>query len=333
MPEKGIKKVSFIMPIYNAGLYLHQSIDSILNQDYSNIEVILIDDGSSDQSPEIIRTYVEEDKRIIAIFQENNGAPSARNKGIKRATGDYIQFIDSDDYLAENVTTKMVDAAEKTGSDIVMAAYDTVNEKGEYGKTVEIPIPNGTYDTEQMRRRFSQATSMLGNKLISTKMIKDNEIYYSSFPQAQDLNHYIKLLLYSQKITVLNDVVYHYRVRSGSISHSFSPVIIHTINSIESAEELYRQSGIKDDKLFTNLKFKHYTFQLQKIPQIDDIKDRHATFRVFKEEFKKLNYDLLFPEFKKQHLFNRLKFLMGPLYTSSIYRKYQKNKAKKNIVS
>lgn len=328
------KKVSFIMPVYNAADYLRQNVESILHQDYSLLEIILVDDGSTDNSAEIIKEYMKKDKRVMGVFQENSGAPAARNNGLSHATGDYIQFVDSDDYLAENVTARMVREAEENQSDIVMGWYDTVDENEEYGKTVQLPVSEGTYDSKELKSTFSLATSVPGNKLLSAKMVKENAIYFDDLKQAQDLNYYLKLLLFAKKITVIDQVVYHYRVRSGSISHSYSLVILETIKSIELAEEFYRKQGVVDEKFFTDLKFKHYSFQLQKIPQIEDKRDRKYAYQVFKKEFKKLDNDLLHPDFKgKKLLINRLKLSLGPIYTSDFYTSYQVQKAKKNVVS
>ena len=328
------KKVSFIMPVYNAEEYLEQNIQSILNQDYHNLELILVDDGSSDRSATIIEKYMEKDNRVMGLFQENSGAPAARNKGLDCSSGDYIQFVDSDDYLAAHVTKLMVTEAEKNQSDIVMGWYDTIDENEEYGKTVQLPLAGGTYNWKEMRSALSLGTSVPGNKLLSAKMVKDNQIYFDDLRQAQDLNYYIKLLLFAEKITILEKVVYHYRVRSGSISHSYSLVILETIKSLELAEEFYKKRQSYDKVFFTNLKFKHYTFQLQKVPQIENKQDRKIAYRVFRKEFFKLDNQLLNPSFKGKSLFiNRLKLYMGPLYTSNYYTKHQIEKAKNNVVS
>lgn len=322
------------MPVYNAADYLHQNVDSILNQDYPHLELILVDDGSSDDSASIIKEYEQKDARVIGIFQKNSGAPAARNNGLDHSTGDYVYFVDSDDYLASNVLKTMVEAAERNQSDIVMGWYDTVDEQGEYGKEVRLPVSAGTYEAQKMRDTFSLATSVPGNKLLSAKMVKEHDIYFADLKQAQDLNYYLRLLLFAEKITVLDQVVYHYRVRSGSISHSYSLVILETIKSIEDAEAFYRMNGVEDKRYFTNLKFKHYTFQMQKVPQIENKADRKTAYQAFKQEFLKLDNSLLNQEFKgKALVINRIKLLLGPLYNSDFYTNYQKQKAKKNVVS
>ena len=92
-------KVSVILPVYNAGKYLHQCMDSIVNQTLKDIEIICVDDGSSDNSLEILRQYAEKDERVKVIAQANGGAGAARNNGLRAATGEYLSFLDSDDFF------------------------------------------------------------------------------------------------------------------------------------------------------------------------------------------------------------------------------------------
>ena len=96
------RKYSVIIPVYNSESTLNKCVDSVLGQTYSNFELILVDDGSRDQSGQIIDEYAHKDNRVIAVHKENGGVSSARNKGIDIATGDYIAFIDSDDWIDSN---------------------------------------------------------------------------------------------------------------------------------------------------------------------------------------------------------------------------------------
>ena len=102
-------KISIIIPIYNTEKYLERCIDSVIQQTYRNIEVILVNDGSTDKSSRICNEYVHRDRRIILIEQKNQGAAAARNTGLKHATGDYIGWVDSDDYIEEDMFKSMLD--------------------------------------------------------------------------------------------------------------------------------------------------------------------------------------------------------------------------------
>lgn len=114
-----MKKLSVIVPIYKVEEYLHRCIDSILNQTYSNLEVILVDDGSPDNCGKICDVYAERDNRIKVLHEKNAGVSAARNSGIEIATGEYIAFIDSDDYIAINMFGDMIELLEKNNLDII----------------------------------------------------------------------------------------------------------------------------------------------------------------------------------------------------------------------
>lgn len=130
-------KVSIIVPVYNVEQYLEECIESIIQQTYKNIEIILVDDGSTDKSRDICDNYSSMDERIIVIHKNNGGLSSARNIGIETAQGKYIIFIDSDDYwIGNNCLLHMINLAEEYNADVVRGEYISVNEKGERIKTI-----------------------------------------------------------------------------------------------------------------------------------------------------------------------------------------------------
>lgn len=329
------KKVSIIIPVYNASDYLAKNIDSVLTQDYENIELILVDDGSIDKSAEIIKEYEKRDYRVVGLFQDNSGAPTARNYGLTMANGDYIQFIDSDDYLAEGALKMMVNALESSNADIVIGAYDTVDQEGKFIKKVTMPFPGSTYNLKDKRTAFSVIPPMPGNKLFRASVINDNHLQFeASLKQAQDLNFYLKALLYIENVVVLDEVTYHYRVRSGSISHTYSLVILEVIRSINNAREFYETNECLNEALFANIKFHHYNFQIQKIPQIIGHSNRKKAIRAFKEEFKSINKADLIHQYRgKKYWIVKSKLALDSLYISELYTAYQAKKAKNNKIS
>lgn len=123
------KKVSVIVPIYNVEKYIGKCVDSIRNQDYPNIEIILVDDGSPDKSPQIIDEMASNDDRIKVIHEKNGGVSSARNRGIAAATGEYIMFVDGDDWVDDDYVSYFVDLIEKHGCDIGMDKNNYMVEK------------------------------------------------------------------------------------------------------------------------------------------------------------------------------------------------------------
>lgn len=117
-----VPNVSIIVPIYNGELYIKKCIESLLEQTLQNIEIILIDDGSTDNSKEIIDSYSKLDKRIKSIFQKNSGPSTARNIGIKNATGEYITFVDADDWVNKETYSELYDRASENNVDVAFCA-------------------------------------------------------------------------------------------------------------------------------------------------------------------------------------------------------------------
>ena len=115
--------VSIVVPIYKVEQYLERCVQSICNQTYPKLEIILVDDGSPDQCGELCEMYAKKDERIRVVHKENGGLSDARNEGVKYATGKYILFVDSDDYIAEDLVEKTVEVAETQNCDIVLFDY------------------------------------------------------------------------------------------------------------------------------------------------------------------------------------------------------------------
>ena len=118
------RKISIIVPVYNAEKWLEDCIKSVLNQTYKNVELVLVNDGSDDSSDKICKKYSLKYSNIKYILQENAGASVARNKGLKNATGSYIQFLDSDDYLNNDCCEKMIDKMKSENCDLVLCGMN-----------------------------------------------------------------------------------------------------------------------------------------------------------------------------------------------------------------
>ncbi len=142
MNEKFSPKVSIIIPVYNTEEYLKKCLDSVINQTLNDIEIILIDDGSTDNSGKICNEYAEKDKRIKVIHQENQGQGRVRNEGLKIAKGEYIGFVDSDDWIALDFYEKLYDAAIDKKSEVTIAK--TINFYDKNNKYIELPEHNET---------------------------------------------------------------------------------------------------------------------------------------------------------------------------------------------
>ena len=158
-------KISIVIPIYNAEDHLQRCVDSVLNQTEKNIEIILVDDGSKDNSIEICKNYLNQDKRVQLIHQENSGVSAARNRGIEQACGEYIGFIDSDDWIEPNMYECLLREANQASADIVICdakVTDVVARLGETQRLINADcsskdfekIMNIPFDTRQFEERI-----------------------------------------------------------------------------------------------------------------------------------------------------------------------------------
>ena len=210
--------VSVIMPVYNVEQYLRKSIESILNQTYQNFELLIVDDGSPDNSVEIIEKYIETDSRIRLLRKANGGLSDARNFGLQHAKGEYIYFFDSDDYIEPNLLEKTLNVAIENNSDVVIFGYfvDYVNQQEKVYQSNVISNGNGTYDSSSFNQININHNSlhMLGyawNKLYSHQYIKElNHTFIKGVSLVEDILFNEKILTYAKSITFLDDALYHY---------------------------------------------------------------------------------------------------------------------------
>ncbi len=212
------KLVSIVVPVYNVKDYLKKCLDSIIGQTYRRIEIILVDDGSNDGSEKIVDDYSKTDNRIVVIHKENGGLSSARNVGIDMAKGDYITFVDSDDFVDSNMIEKMLKEAVDRSADLVICNRIYYYENG---KT----IVKKKYDkTAEMTPCESLRELMLGKKYDMAawaKMYKKelfNDIRFPVGKISEDYFVMYKLFDLSNKVVLIPDHLYYYAQRKGSIS-------------------------------------------------------------------------------------------------------------------
>lgn len=206
-------KVSIVVPVYNCESYIEKCIQSLLNQTYRNLEIILINDGSTDQSLAIINRFVEKDDRIICVCQENQGVAIARNNGISKAIGKYILFVDGDDYLELEYVAVLVRSAECHNSDLVVAGYRSV---GVDGKVIRNVMPQYYHrkSDEMSVYRICAVCSRL--YLRSFWMNYDLKFISESGARGEDTPISLYANLMARNITVINNCGYNYLQHEGS---------------------------------------------------------------------------------------------------------------------
>ena len=205
-----MKKISIIVPVYNVEKYISKCLDSLVNQTLKDIEVIVVNDGSPDNSQEIIDEYTQKYPDIIKSYiKENGGQGSARNYGLEKATGEFIGYVDSDDYVSEDMFEKMYNLAKKDKSDIVMCSFTIVYEEKKY-ENIE-RIFNKT-DDNRLNALFNNVG--VCNKIFKKELLEDfkfrTKVWY------EDLDFTANILLLSKNISVIDEGLYYYLLRQGS---------------------------------------------------------------------------------------------------------------------
>lgn len=208
-------KISVIVPIYNTSLYLSECLNSLINQTYKNLEIICINDGSTDNSLEILNEYQKKDNRIKIITQENQGLSSARNKGIEEANGELISFIDSDDWVDLNFYEKLVNALKKENADI--AAASIIRTRKTYSKPrvkYEKQITANTLE-EKIKACNIPKCCYVWNKIYKTSIVKNRNFKINAY--FEDVLWTPLILKNSNKMVCVPDTNYYYRANSSSI--------------------------------------------------------------------------------------------------------------------
>jgi len=221
-------KISIIIPVYNVAEYLPKCLDSVLGQTLSDIEIICINDGSTDNSGDILQDYVVKDGRIKIINQKNQGLSAARNAGLKIVHSDYVMFVDSDDYIAPNMAEKLYKKMEEDKSDVVICSAECVNllpqdaspDVVEWQSWLqpwfdEYIKPTGVYDVPKTIK--DEFISVVWNKLYKASIIKNYKIEFPLGLIEEDEYWLWAYMIHSKKYTFINERLYFYVQRSGSI--------------------------------------------------------------------------------------------------------------------
>lgn len=215
------KLVSVVIPVYNVAKYLPECLDSVINQTYKNIEVILVDDGSTDESGIICDKYANEDKRITVIHQENQGAGAAKNTGLDLVKGDYLSIIDSDDYIELNMYEKMVSYMENYNVDVVQCLIRNVYVNEAIDRKYQIEQEkNRVVNSKQYMKEFlyDWKSAIFCNKLFRKELLKDHRFEIGR--NIDDEFFTYKLICDSKKILKTTDIYYNYRMRKSSVINS-----------------------------------------------------------------------------------------------------------------
>lgn len=292
------KKISIIVPIYNVERYLDRCIESIVNQTYDNLEVILIDDGATDNSGKICDKWKKKDNRILVIHKKNGGVSKARNEGIKIATGDYIGFIDSDDYIEEDMYEFLVNNLNDKNADISICSVYDVNEKNiKHNKleNIDIVMNNVTGLTNIFKNGYYG--NGMHNKLFKSNLIKNN-YFPEDIKNGEELIVLFRAFKNSDRIVYESIPKYYYVNRPGSAIHGFinDDVCRNKLGLIQENEQfLDNYSDLK------NIVYNSYYLSLfQLYNHCILYNGSKKNIRYAKEELLKNKKNIMFKELSKQ---------------------------------
>lgn len=253
-------KISIIIPVYNVSKYINKCLDSIINQTYTNLEILIIDDGSTDNSLDICNSYAKKDHRIKVIHQKNSGVSKARNIGLSFITGDYVMFIDADDWLELDACFLLIKEIISKKKDIIIYNFykeylnntiknDNYNEK--------IKTKNDIYKLQatilsSSMNLFDTSIKGMGftwNKIIKVEFIRKNNIKFLLERKKavfEDVLFYYQLLENTNKVGFYNKYLYHYRILNTSATRGYNNQIMEINNEIFNTISLYQKKHKND---------------------------------------------------------------------------------------
>lgn len=214
--------VSIVVPIFNASKYLKRCLDSIAGQDHECFEVLIVDDGSTDDSAEICQTYCSSDKRFKYIYQNNAGPDIARKTGTASATGEYLMYVDADDYIAPNMLSRLYEVAGKTGADIVCSQIVRFDDRKEWLGSVSVEDLTTITEESEKINAFFESGILIGTyygKLIRRVVIQDYEFIKDGYI-GEDITAALYMFDKASSIVIIPDRLYYYFQNDNSISHA-----------------------------------------------------------------------------------------------------------------
>lgn len=287
--------ISVIVPVYNCERYLERCIESIIKQTYKNIEIILVNDGSTDNSGKICDLYAQKDSRVIVIHKENSGLPGARNVSIASARGKYIAFVDQDDFVKEDFVEILYDLVEANQADIAICAYDR-------GKANEFPVSHNktevrveNYTAEEMLKnwhgKYKHQETVAWNKLYRKEVFdKYNICYPDGWCCGEDVYTTHQIVAKATKIVITNEVLYYYFNNGSGIMSTISEEKVR-VNVMAQKQRLqfFGENGYQEARKRMAIKLqKYYMLMYCRLPKQNNIQIKNELLERFRNEYKEI---------------------------------------------
>lgn len=288
-----MKKISVIIPCYNAEKYINKCLDSVLNSTLKDIEVIVINDGSKDSTLNIIKSY--KDKRIVLIDKENAGVAMARNDGLKKATGEYITFIDSDDYIEPTAYEEMYNKAKELNLDLIACDVKMIY------PNKEVIIDSKIKDNSTNKELMIDAYAAIWNKLFKKELINGLE-FSKGINLCEDVEFLYKVYSRVKKVGSIQKPFYNYIQRPNSLTYVYDEKIYHAIKVADSIMDYYKKNKLfdkyRDELEYTYIRYTYGTF-IKRLAKTKDKKKYNEGVKFAKEKVLEN-----FPNYKKNKYIN-----------------------------
>lgn len=283
-------KVSVIVPINNVEKYLEKCINSLLSQTLEDIQIILVNDGSKDNSGNIAKEYEKNNKdRVIYVEKENGGLSDARNYGLKYATGDFIAFLDSDDYIEKNAYEEMYNKAIEENADYVECDFIW-----EFPNKIRV---DKQYPYKNKKEMLSFVRVVAWNKLIKRQLITDNNLEFPKGLRYEDVEFTYKLIPFINKFAYVDKPFIHYVQREGSIANVQNERTAEIFTVLDNVIEFYKKNNIYE-KYRDELEYNYARYLLcSSLKRMCKIKDKTIREKLLTESWERLN--LNFPNWKE----------------------------------
>ena len=299
-------KLSIIIPVYNVEKYLYRCLESVIKSTFNDYELIIINDGSKDRSERVVVDFKEKHPdfkdKIIYIKKENSGVSETRNMGIEKATGRYITFIDSDDYIQQDMLELMMNKMNESDYDIVACDARLVYENNDREDIVLSGYRTDLYHKDKIRETMLIQYPVMWNKIYKTELIK--KIKFTSGVWYEDMEYLLKLYPHINSVGVVNKPLYNYLQRENSITYTYNDKLYDIINNMQSVIAYYKANNIyeeyKDELEYLYARYAFTTFP----KRLARCKDKRKYNIGIDFAFKKVNEN--FPDYKKNKYLSKM---------------------------
>ena len=325
-----MSEISVIIPVYNVEKYLKECLNSISNQSFRDLEIICVNDGSTDNSLDILKNHAENDDRVTIITQENQGLGAARNRGFHHATGNYVYFIDSDDYLELDALEKLHENAISNQSQMVLFMYQTVDENGIVKKRNsgfniykifgDIDYNNFSFTYDDVRKYIMNSSFSACLKLYKKDFVDNIDFSFPAGVSFEDIPVHVRVMLEAKSMSFVPESLYNYRTNPDSIINS-NANCFDIFTNIDLVEEYLIESDHYDE-----LENEFIFFKIVQISQYLEDNASEEYFSKAKEEFEKITIKdekTIYKRFLKEY-----RLVLGSSGLDDYYSKKNKKKTK-----